>query len=444
VNDERRFSFLDNFALWAVLGASLYAMPFGSLLVPALSVEQAILAAAIAALIAGMLIASLAAIATNTGRSTAELMSEPFGKAGRWPVSLLLLGRHLLFTVFALTIIADAAELVSDRALGEGLRPAWVALFAAAGLALAMTGPGRVSTGLRRAGVWIVLLVALAVTASAYMEFEVPSYLRRPAVGGWPTMWQAIDIMLVFPLLWLPVVADFARRSKDARSAVRGTFLGIFLTTLWFGALGVVYLPAVDSSDIPGFVVGMRMSLGAIAILFILQADEVYANSYATIPAFESLGVGALSRSATALLVLIAVPAAVLTTVGDLEGYVLLTAAVFVPAAAIVISRAARPVPRPVAIPIVAWVGGFILYQWITPAPIEWWQDGLNSVFEALGLPFPLSDETDWLGAAIPAFLFAFVFDVIWVAGVREPLCEVCHNPPSGMHGRPGHCHGAR
>lgn len=444
MNEERRFGFLDYFALWAVLGASLYAMPFGSLLVPALSIEQAVIAAGIAALIAGMLIASLAAIAASTGRSTAELMSEPFGRLGKWPVSLLLLARHLLFTVFALTIIADAAELVSDRALGSGLRAVWVAVFAVAGLGLIMLGPGRVSTGLRRAGVWVVLLVALAVTASAYMEFEVPSYLKRPAVGGWPTLWQAIDIMLVFPLLWLPVVADFGRRGTDARSAVRGSFLGIFLTTLWFGALGVVYLPAVDSGDIPGFVVGMQMSLGAIAILFILQADEVYANSYAALPTFDFLGAGGKAKMATAVLVVLAAPAAVLASVGDLEGYVLLTAAVFVPAAAIVVSRAARPFPRPMVVPIVAWVGGFLLYQWITPAPLEWWQDGLDAVFEVTGAPFPLSEEADWLGAAIPSFLFAFVVDVIWVAGAREPLCEVCHNPPSGVHGRPGHCHGVR
>ena len=127
MNGERKFGFLDHFALWAGLGASLYLMPFGALLVPALSIEQAILAAALAGLIGGLLIAAIAGIAASSGRSTVELLSAPFGEEGRWPVGVLLMARHLVFAVFALVLITDSAELISERSLGaeaqHGLGP---------------------------------------------------------------------------------------------------------------------------------------------------------------------------------------------------------------------------------------------------------------------------------------------------------------------------------
>ncbi|MEK7247672.1 MAG: hypothetical protein AAB092_04285, partial [Chloroflexota bacterium] len=229
MSKERRFGFLDHFALWASLGAGLYLMPFGALLVPALSIEQAVLATMLAGLIGGLLIASVAAVAAASERSTAELLAAPFGDRGRRPVAIMLVVRHLLFAIFALVLVTDSAELISERSLGAGLRPLWAAVFGAVGLALALAGPGRVSTGMRRAGLWLVLLVAVAVSASAYAEFEIPSYLRRPPAGGWPSFWQATDIMLIFPLLWLPVVADFARFGRDSRSAARGSFAGVFL-----------------------------------------------------------------------------------------------------------------------------------------------------------------------------------------------------------------------
>jgi purine-cytosine permease-like protein len=413
VSGDRRFGFLDHFALWASLGASLYLMPFGALLVPALSIEQAVLATMVAGLIGGLIIASIAAAAAASRRSTLELLAEPFGEGGRWPAAALLALRHLLFAVFALALIADSAQLISERALGAGLRPLWAALFGIAGLALVLAGPGRVSTGMRRAGLWLVLLVALAVSLSAYAEFEIPAYLKRPAVGGWPSFWQAVDVMLVFPLLWLPVVADFARLGDDSRSAARGAFAGVFIASLWFGLLGVLYLPATDSGDIPGFLVGMQLGLGALAILFLLQIDEIYASAYAAAPLFESLGGGARARIAPAVLLVVAIPAAALLHVSDLEGYVLLASALFIPAFAVVISRAVWPAARPWAAPLLAWGSGFLLYQWTAPAPIGWWRDGLDWACGAAGLPFPLADSASWLGAAIFAFLLAFAVDLL-------------------------------
>ena len=413
------FGFLDHFALWASLGASLYLMPFGALLVPALSIEQAVLAIMVAGLLGGLLIASIAAIAASSGRSTAELLSEPFGEGGRWAVASLLMVRHIMFAVFALVLIADAAQLISERSVGQGLRQVWVVLFGAGALALAQAGPARVSAGMRRAGLWLVLLVAIAVSVSAYAEFDIPAYLKRPSAGGWPTFWQATDLMLVFPFLSLPVVADFARFGNEGRSAARGSFAGVFVATVWFGVLGILYLPATDSGDIPGFVTGMQLGFGALAVLFLLQIDEVYTSTYAAVPAMKALGAGTRAKFAPGLIFVAAIPAAIALRMGDLEGYILLVSSIFVPAFAIVLARAFWPRAQPWAVPALAWAGGFALYQWISPAEIGWWQDLFGSPIEAAGVPFPLSDSVTSLGAVVPAFALACAFDLLIPAAWR-------------------------
>jgi purine-cytosine permease-like protein len=417
--ESGRSGFWEQFALWAVLGASLYAMPFGALLVPALSIEQAILAAATAAAIAGGIIAIVASLAARTGRCTTEILSEPFGSTARLPMATIVLLRHVLIAAFVIIVMTDAAELVSSRALGEGLRPVWVLLFVASGIALARAGGHRAMWFVRRAWVWLALLLAIGVAASAYAEFEIPSYLRRPAAGGWPSFWQAVDVMLVFPLLWLPVVADFARFSGSPRAATRGAFAGVFLMCTWFGALGILYLPATESGDIPGFAAGMGLGLGAIAVIALLQLDETYVSIRGAVSALEVARVQRKDDIAAVLALAVAVPLALFTHIGDLEAYALLTVSVFVPLFGVAIARSFWPAERNVAASISASVIGFVLYQWITPADIGWWRDAWSAVFDFVALPFPLSDEVSWLGAVLPSFFIAGLAYQLFVLPAR-------------------------
>lgn len=413
----RSFGLLEHFAFWATLSAGLYIMPFGSQLVPAMSIERAILATAVAAFIAGLLIAAIATAAARSGQSTLELIASPFGARASIPLALLLLVRNVAFAAFALSFMAEAASVVSDRALGAELRPAWVIGFGLLGYLLLRLGPEFVvKKVLRRGGVWVVLLVAVVILGSAYMEFEVPSYLKRPAVGGWPSFWQGVDIMLIVPLLWLPVVADFARFGKDTRSAGIGSFLGVFAMTVWFGSLGIIYLPAVESGDISGFVVGMNMSLGAVVLLFLLQGDEVFASGVSAQNALDALPVPPIARAATPLLVAAAAVAVALS--GDLlrsEGTFLLLGSLFIPLFGVVIAdqMAGKERPRFSGVPVLAWAAGFLAYHWISPPEAHWWRDATEWLFaDTFGLPFPLTDEVTWLGAAIPSFLVAFAAQI--------------------------------
>ncbi len=414
---ERTFGFLDHAALWGSLGVSLYIMPFGSLLVPALSLERAILATAVAGSIGALMMAAIAAIAARTGQSTLELLAGVFGPRAPAPMALLLLVRNVALGAFALALIADSAALVSERALGAGLRPLWVGVFAALGLALVKAGPDFVVRRLlKRGGFWLVLLVAAGITVSAYMEFEVPAYLTRPAVGGWPSFWQAVDVMLIVPLLWLPLVADYARLGSNARSAAGGTFAGFFIGTVWLGALGIVYLPAVESGDIAGFVVGMKLGMAALVILLVLQLDEVFANVNSAALAlgfFRRLDQRAVAPAVTLLAVAAALPLDLVSS----EGYFLLIGSLFVPLFGVLIADQMVPGKgTTAAVPLAAWAMGFVAYQWISPADVGWWRDVLERVFaDGLGLPFPLTDEITWLGAAIPSFLAGFAVQMLGV-----------------------------
>jgi nucleobase:cation symporter-1, NCS1 family len=411
---KRSFGFLDHFALWASLGVTLYIMPFGSLLVPSLSLWWAFVAVLMASLLATAALGAVAAIAAHERKTSAGLLSSLFGERSMPLVATLLLARNVAWGALALVLIADSAALVSERALGVSLRPVWVLVFAAAGLALVLAGPQFViRTLLKRLVVWIVLLVALGITLSAYLEFGIPTYLQRPATGGWPSVWQGMDVMLIVALLWLPVVADYARQGKGVRSTAAGTMAGFFVGTLWMGYLGVVYLPAVDTADIPGFVVTMQLGLGALILLMLLQLDEVFANTYSGGLALSRLipvpfpAAGALGGAAVIALIF---PFGAT----GFEGTLLVIGSLFVPLFGVLFADralsalgAAEWDGAPV-IPVTAWGAGFLVFHWIAPTDVAWWQSLAERLYsDLLRLPFPLTDEVAWLGAVVPSMLIA-------------------------------------
>ncbi len=72
-NHPRTFGLLDHAALWASLGVSLYIMPFGSRLVPALSLGEALGAVVVAAILGSLLLAGGDAVRAVDGEDDAEV-----------------------------------------------------------------------------------------------------------------------------------------------------------------------------------------------------------------------------------------------------------------------------------------------------------------------------------------------------------------------------------
>ncbi len=416
---DRSFGFLDHAALWGSLGLTLTIMPFGSLLVPSLSLGQAFLAVATAALLGALLLAAAAAIGAHTGLSSAELFGSVLGIRGPRLIGALLTVRNVLWGAFALALIADSAGLVSDRTLGAEIRPLWVLLFGAAGLALAFAGPEFVVRKvMRRFWVWIALLLAVVIAFSAYSEFGVPPNLQRPAVGGWPSFWQAVDVMLIVPLLWLPLVADYSRHGRSVGTAFSGTAAGYFVGAAWFGAFGVLYLPAVETGDIAGFVVGMQVGLIALVLLLILQVDELFANTASASLSLRTALPASGARSGVLIAGAAAVALAMAIDVVSYEGALLLLGSLFIPLFGVLVADFlhSRGTAQLAAAPsaLAAWAVGFLLYQWISPADVGWWQDAMSWLFaDALQLTFPLTEEVTWLGAAIPSFLAGFLLHTV-------------------------------
>src|SRR4051794_21321323 len=276
----RTFGALDNALLWSSLGLSLLVLVAGTVLVPALSLPQALLAIVVGGIFGNALLGAAALIGAEARVPAMVLLRAPLGRAGSWLPTLLNVVQNVGWTIFEVIVIAVAAH-----ALVGGPLWLWKLVAAAAATVLALVGPiGFLREWVKRFALWVVLASLAYLTWWALHDAHLAALWSRPGKGGFPTFWQGVDLMIAMPVSWLPLAADYSRFSRGGRSAFWGTTIGYFVPNVWLYALGAILLLTRGLSDAPSVLTAIAAGGAAAAVaLLALGVDETkepFANIY--------------------------------------------------------------------------------------------------------------------------------------------------------------------
>jgi nucleobase:cation symporter-1, NCS1 family len=430
----RVLGFLDTAVLWGNLGVSLLVLVLGALLVPALSLPDAVLAIVIGGLIGNTML-GLAGMIGSDGRVPAMvLMRAPLGRRGSYGATAINVAQCVGWATFELLIIATAAAALSESFLGVEARWAWTIVFGAVAAGLALLGPVSVARKiLRRYAIWIVLASLVYLSWWAVDGADLGAIWSAPAQGGL-TLWVGIDLVVALTVSWIPLVADYTRFTRDKRSAFAGTGLGYFVAAAWMFLLGAVLVLGrglSDAADLPAAVVaaGAASALALLAVT-IDEIDEAFANIYSTAVSLQNALPQVPQRLLIALVAVVATVGALTIDLASYEPFLLLLGSFFVPLFGVLLAdwlvRGAgytrghvfeAPALRPGL--FASWLVGFALYQWLHPLGPEWWTDLLART----------SPPETSIGSTLPSFAVAFV--LAGAASLLSRRREGRYEPPA-------------
>jgi len=408
-SEQRTLRLRDYFVLWSSLGAGLLVFAAGALLVPSLGLGQALFAIVIGTLIGNLLLALAGTIGSDTAVPTMVLLRPSLGRRGSYLPSLLNLAQLIGWTAFEFWVMAVAADHIGRSLFGFQNYMLWLVVFAAWCILLAIGGPLIVvRQWLEKFGVWVVYLVTLWLTAYLFLHHDLAALFQRPGEGGLP-FWLAVDLVVAMPISWMPLVADYSRFARDSRSSFWGTYVGYFVTNVWFyglGALFVLTIPLTDSSPagLATAIMGMTGGLVALAIILVDETDNAFADIYSAAISTQNVLPQVSQRVLIVAAGLLGLGLAAFLSMDQYFGFLLLVGSVFVPLFGILAAdyfvlrsrhydvealyaatgRYAYPMGIN-GVALVSWVFGVVLYHWI-----------------ANNLPA--------LGASIPSFVAAFLF----------------------------------
>jgi NCS1 family nucleobase:cation symporter-1 len=412
----RTLGLADLTVLWGNLGVSLLVLVIGALLVPALTLRDALLAILVGGLIGNAMVGAAGMIGADARVPSMVLLRAPLGRRGSYIPTAINALQCLGWATFELIIIAAAASALSDELFGITAKPAWTIVFGLLAAAFALLGPiGFVRRILRRFGVWIVLASLAYLSWWALSEADVGALWDAPAEGG-STFWLGVDLVIAITVSWVPLVSDYTRFARDRRSAFWGSGGGYFIGGTWMLGLGVFIVLTRGISDpveIPPAVAaaGLAAALALLAVT-IDETDEAFANVYSAAVSLQNVVSAVGQRVLVAIVAVAATLGALIVELRNYESFLLLLGSFFVPLFGVLLadwllSGARYTQAQIFAAPawrlelIGAWVIGFLLYHWLHEPPLgpSWWVD----VVEETGQP------NLGIGASLPSFAVSFL-----------------------------------
>jgi nucleobase:cation symporter-1, NCS1 family len=412
----RTLGLWDLTVLWGNLGVSLLVLVIGALLVPALSLRDALLAILVGGVIGNAMVGAAGMIGADARVPSMVLLRAPLGRRGSYVPTALNALQCLGWATFELIIIAAAASALSDELFGVRANAAWTIGFGALAAAFALLGPiGFVRRILRRFGVWIVLASLAYLTWWALTEADLGALWDAPAEGG-STFWLGVDLVIAITVSWVPLVSDYTRFAKDRRAAFWGSGAGYFIGGTWLLGLGVFIVLSRGVSDpveIPPAVAaaGLAAALALLAVT-IDETDEAFANVYSAAVSLQNVLPAIEQRVLIAGVAVLATVGALLIELRNYEPFLLLLGSFFVPLFGVLLADWLLSGARYTSAQIfnapawrlellAAWLLGFLLYHWLHEPPLgpSWWVDIVEETAQPnLGI-----------GASLPSFATSFV-----------------------------------
>ena len=400
--------------LWGNLGVSLLVIVAGAVLVPALSLRDALLAILVGCILGNLMLGAAGAIGADARVPGMVLLRAPLGRRGSYLPTTANVLQGIGWSIFELLVIATAAAALSDDLFGFRAQWLWTLVFGCVALVLALLGPiGFVRRFVRRIAIWAVPIALVYLTWWALDGAELGALWEAPGEGGL-SIWQGADVVVAITVSWTPYAADYTRFAKSRRGAFAGTGLGYLVPDAWLLTLGVVLVLSRDLTDpaaLPAAVVaGGLAAIIALLALLVTETDEAFANVYSAAVSLQNLVPRAPQPLLVTLVTAVATVGALVVDLLSYQSFLLLLGSLFVPLFAVLLADwllAGRHYPEraifeaPAWRPglLGAWLAGFAVYQWLYPTGPGWWVDLVARL-----------DPPSWgVGATVPSFAVAFV-----------------------------------
>jgi len=394
--DKRVLGTFDLFVLWSSLGVGLLVLAAGSLLVNryGLNLVEVVAVTIVGSIAGSLMLAAAARHGSLHGVPTMVSLRPILGRRGAIVPSFVNAFQLLGWAAFELLVMGLAASFLVRDFLGPATTiPATVLIpvFGLVVLALAWLGPLKViRTWLERFAFWIMLATtALIAVALLNQPRNLWERYNSGAYQGAASLLLALDLVIVMPISWWPLVADYNRFARSPRASAVGTTAGYATSNIAFYTLGAalalfVWADPTVELGWGDFLVGLSaLSLGSFALLIILvdETDNAFANVYSTAVSVQN----AVPKAGQFPLIITATAAATVGALaleslhqglgGSFELFLLAIGGVFVPLLGVVIADSfvvrragyrpeefgqASPPLRPGA--LAAWALGMLVY----------------------------------------------------------------------------------
>lgn len=260
--------------------------------------------------------------------------------------------------------------------------------------------------GLKKANMIAVLLLFGVTIVLSAVVFKDGTVFSAPAAGGL-SFGQALELSVIMPLSWLPLIADYTRFAKDKKSGALGSGIGYFVGSCWMYTIGLGAAIVAGNPEPSAMMLAANMGLSALGIVILSTVTTTFLDAYSAGVSFANIFPKLNEKRVALVMTLIGTCLAMWVDIIQYESFLIAIGSVFAPLFAILLTEYFILKNRQVQ--------SNMLVNW---AAFGVWALGVSLYYQFIKMEFVL-------GATIPVMLItALLYKIIWGYTKQWKYCK--------------------
>ncbi len=223
--------------------------------------------------------------------------------------------------------------------------------------------------GMKKLNITAVSLLFVLTLVLGTIIFKDKILLAKASSGG-ISFGGALELSIIMPLSWLPLIADYTRFAKSEKGGAYGSFIGYFLGSSWMFIIGLGAVIISNNSDPSAIMLAANLGITALGIVVLSTVTTTFLDVYSAGVSFLNIMPKISEKKIGIVMTIIGTFVAIVFPMGNYEGFLYAIGSVFAPLFAILITdyfiiKKKTKVQSSVLInwgAVIVWIIGIVLY----------------------------------------------------------------------------------
>lgn len=384
------------FALWFGAAVSMAEIFTGGLLAP-LGFSEGLKAILLGHLIGGLILILGGYIGAKSKLPAIMSTRISFGRYGSYLFSLLNVLQLIGWTAVMIISGGRAANELGISLFGFDSINTWaiaIGVFIGLWIWLGKVGFQKLNV------VAVVLLFALTLVLCGVV-FQEGSILHVKATGEM-SFGSALELSIIMPLSWLPLISDYTRFSKSKKGGLIGSFTGYFIGSSLMYTIGLAIALYAQDASVGTMMMALHLGFAALGIVLLSTITTTFLDAYSAGVTFTNIFPQMSERKIALVMALMGLLVALFTPIEQYETFLYAIGSVFGPLFAIVLSDYFIFKKEQIEPTLALHVGALIV-----------WGVGVALYYQFITLDLPL-------GSTLPTMLATSIIFIITQKGMAS------------------------
>lgn len=182
----------------------------------------------------------------------------------------------------------------------------------------------------------VILLFALTIVLSVII-FRNHALFSQLGTGDM-AFGSGLELAVVMPLSWLPLISDYTRFAKTKRSGAWGSWLGYFFGSSWMYMIGLGTTIVYANPDPSTMLLAVNLGLVALGIIVLATVTTTFLDAYSAGVTFLNIFPKFNEKSVALVMTAIGTGLAIIVNIEGYESFLYAIGSVFAPLFAILLT----------------------------------------------------------------------------------------------------------